>query len=355
VTRERFFELCGLAMAIVAAWLAFAIFASSEFSRRMASAGAAPGWAPVLMYQINAGLVWALFTPAIIAIAERIPIQKPHRLRNAAIILMIAPAFSVIRAAGGGAIQYFGERGGFSTEFVLLSIRLRFHRNFFIFLVVIGIVNLILAQRRAAAREREAFAVRTAITNAEVQRLRSSMQPRLMFATLDAIGALVKTKPEVADQMIIDLARLQRIMVEFSKRQTVTLGEELDVVDRYLELERAHRGRGFTTRIDVEEELLASRIPPLVFQTVIESALSQEQNTNNRRHLGIRGRATQGILKLDVLDDRTGRLPSLLGAEQARAVLRQACGNRAELEFSREGRFIVTTLSMPLDLEQEPA
>jgi hypothetical protein len=352
ITARRFGELVGFSLTIVLIWLVFGVFASSEFYRRTTETGApAVQWAPVLFFQFTTSFLWAVFTPLAIGIAERLPLRRPHRLRNAVAILAISPVFAVARAAFGGAVHELVLEERVSAAFVMLSINIRSHRNVFLFLVIVGITNLILLQRASAEREESALQLRTAVMNAELQRLRASMQPRLMFATLDAIAAKVSTRPDVADQILVQLGDLLRTMIDFGKRPSVSLEEELEVIDRYFEIEKTRTDGSFTTRLDIEEELLPARIPPLVLQALVESALHVEGD--RPRHLEIRGHGEQGILNIEILNIDPERTASMLSLEETRTRLRQAFGEQATVTTRAEDGRVVTTLSMPLQFEVE--
>lgn len=341
VDRQQFARLAGISAIIVVLWVMFGIFTSSEFSRRLDSTST-DVWTEVLLYQLTASLMWAAFTPVAIFIAERLPFRKPHRLRNLVLLLAIAPLFSLVRSAVGGAVFELCELGRVSAAFVWLSVTIRFHRNIFLFLVVVGIVNLVLLQRASAARERNALALRTAVMNAELQRLRTSMQPRLMFATLDAIAAKVRDEPVVADRMLVELGHLLRALLEFGKRPSVTLAEELELIDRYFDIERMRTGGTFSARVDLEEELLEVRVPPLALYTLLASALLDAGETPRR--VEIRGRTAGGMLLLDVRYDAVQQMPAPDTVHDTRAGL----GSDATIQWRHAGGAVVAELALPL-------
>ena len=339
------------AFLIVAVWVIFGVFNSSEFYQRTVESGRPAVLSELLYYQINAGLLWAMFTPFIVYVTERLPLRKPHLLRNALLMAAFVPSIAVVRAAIGGVINRLGDREPPTVAFTRYSIAIRFHRNTFLVLVIIGITYFILARRAAAERERNALALRTAVTNAELQRLRAAMQPRMMFATLDAIAAKVTTDPDLADQMIVHLGDLLRTMLEFGKRSSVTLGEELEVIDRYFEIERARSGGAFTTRVDVEEDALAARVPPLLLHALVESALFGT-DTDSPQRMEIIGRTQENSLILEVLnDDPKRRIPAPDAVEETRGRLQQAFGTGATVSWRLEENRVVTELAMPLQLE----
>lgn len=336
-----------IALAIVAIWTVFGIFNSSEFYRRTVETGWQQPWPELIAYQLSASLIWAVFTPFIFFVAERLPLRPPHVFRNSIALLAFIPSVAVVRAVFGGIVsEVVGDRRAPALAFLQYSVTHRFHRNVFLVVVIIGVTYFILAQRGAAERERNALALRTAMMNAELQRLRASMQPRMMFATLDAIVEKIATSPDVADRMLIHLGDLLRTMLDFGKRPFVTLGEELEVIDRYFEIEKTRTEGAFTTRVDVEEEVLGAHVPPLLLHALIESALLPN-GTESPQRLEILGRKQEDILILEILNDDSERAPSAEAIEETRARLRQAFSNDASVTWRREENRIVTELVMP--------
>lgn len=350
---RSFWSLLRLAFLIVVLWLAFGLYNASEFYRRSADSGQNEFWVAVLCYQLWTSLVWAAFTPVIIGIAERLPLRKPHGLRNALLLLAIAPIFSVIRAVIGASIMELSEKGQVTAEFLVLCINIRFHRNIFVFLTVVGIFNLILLYRAVAERERNALAMRTALTNAETQRLRTALQPRLMFATLDAIGATVTSSPSIADRMLVSLGGLLRMKSELGRLPDVSLAEELDVVDRYLEIEKTRTQGTFSSRIDVDERLLGARVPPLLLQGLVEASLLG--GDEGPSHLEIHGRTDGAMLTLEFVDDRRERIPSFPGLMETKSRVQQLFESHGSVEWRREKAAVVTTIAIPLQLMEATA
>lgn len=342
-------HLLSVSASIVLIWVVFGIFNSFEFHRRTVETGNTQPWTEPALFQQTSSLVWAFFTPIIIYIAERFPIRKPHRLRNAVVMLAVTPALSVIRAALGGTVSDLGEGRVPRLEFIAHSIDIRFYRYSYFIVIIIGVTNLLLAQRAAAARERNALALRTAVASAELQRLRASMQPRLMFGTLDAIAAKVETAPDVADKMLVLLGDLLRTLLEFGRRSSVTLAEELEVVDRFFEIEKIRTDGEFTTKVDFEEELLAARVPPMLLHALVESALLGNGNAPHR--LELHGREERGILHLELRHDQPNRIPAVLAFEETRARLQQAFGDGADIHWTSEPAGVVTRLVMPFRTE----
>ncbi len=130
MTAGRFIHLLGVSLVTIGIWVIFGLYATSEFQLRTIDTGIYhETWVEVLTFQLTSSLMWALFTPFAVFIAERLPLQKPQRARNALILLAIAPAFSFVRAIAGAMVYLAGEGTPQNIPFLLLSLSIRFHRN----------------------------------------------------------------------------------------------------------------------------------------------------------------------------------------------------------------------------------
>lgn len=340
-------ELAATAAVIVLIWMLFAINEASESYRVTRDTGyTEQSWLMLIGFQTGAALMWAFVTPAIVFIAERFPLVKPFRWRNVAVLLALTPLLAIFRTILGSTVMQLGEGSvglRHLVAFAAYSIDVRLHRNIFLVLVVIGVVNLILAHRAAAASERKELAEKKKAANDEVQRLRAAMQPRFLFAALDAVSAQVTRNPHAADRMLVELGGVLRTMLEFEKRSDVTVAEELELVEQCLRLERTRTAGGFSARVNVGETLLAARIPPLLLHSVIESAVLVEDSPGGS--LTVDAWAEDGRLTFLIADGDPSRAPRL---EATRARLRRAYADLAWVYSRKRVDGVVTTLNVPL-------
>ena len=100
----RFFHLVRLAVLIVAAWTFLGFFFASQQHVISVARGEPEDVYERTIQTTVAMIVWALLTPAIIGIAERLPIERPHVVRNLAAMLVIGLAFAAMRGAIDAAV-----------------------------------------------------------------------------------------------------------------------------------------------------------------------------------------------------------------------------------------------------------
>jgi sensor histidine kinase YesM len=265
--RRRFIELLWVTATLLGIALVAAIFSTIEFySRSRVLKAGDLQWDEVLHYQFTYSVIWAMFAPIVIAIAERFPLRNA---RNAAIIVAAIPIISLVRTVVGAAFLRWSEGSPATWQFAVHSIHIRFHRNMFYAAVIIGLTNLLLAYREEGERERRALELEARLAKEGVEQLRMKLQPQFLFATLRAIGGLVRTDPAAADRMLVGLSTLLRRNLDFRERSSVTLAEELEFVDRYLGLQ------GVPLRVDLDDELLACEVPPMFLQPLIDDAVAR--------------------------------------------------------------------------------
>jgi signal transduction histidine kinase len=110
-------------------------------------------------------------------------------------------------------------------------------------------------------------------TEAELRALRAQINPHFLFNALTTIGYLIQTAPERALETMMQLTGLLRAVLRAPSGELATLGEEMDLIESYLAIERARFEERLIVVIDVPPELRHLRIPPLVVQPLVENAI----------------------------------------------------------------------------------
>jgi two-component system LytT family sensor kinase len=110
-------------------------------------------------------------------------------------------------------------------------------------------------------------------TEAELRALRAQLNPHFLFNALTTIGYLIQTAPERALETLLRLTGLLRAVLRAPTGEFVTIGEEMDLIESYLAIERARFEERLRVTIDVPVELHKLRIPPLVVQPLVENAI----------------------------------------------------------------------------------
>ncbi len=115
--------------------------------------------------------------------------------------------------------------------------------------------------------------LRAAKTEIELNSFKSQMNPHFMFNSLNSIRALVDEDPQKAKQAITMLSGIMRSNLLLGKKQTVTLREELDLVENYLSIEKIRFEERLHINMSIDAEALSSEIPPFMLQTIVENGI----------------------------------------------------------------------------------
>lgn len=106
--------------------------------------------------------------------------------------------------------------------------------------------------------------------------LRAQMNPHFIFNSLNSVRAyVISNETKSASDFLNKFARLIRLILHYSSKDTITLKEELEAITLYVELEqmRYRENFGFTLKIDEGMETKNFQIPPLILQPYIENAI----------------------------------------------------------------------------------
>lgn len=111
------------------------------------------------------------------------------------------------------------------------------------------------------------------LSQAELQALRSQLHPHFLFNTLNAIAELVYSDPVGADRSILRLSELLRFSLASEKAQEVTLKEEIEFLEKYVEIHKTLMRDRLNVRLYIDPETLDAAVPNMILQPLVENAI----------------------------------------------------------------------------------
>jgi hypothetical protein len=202
--------------------------------------------------------------------------------------------------------------------------------------------------------EQESLATRT-----ELALLQAQIEPHFLFNTLSNVVGLIDTDPASARKMLLDLTALLRTTLTRTRRPSVTLGEELDLLRAYLGIMAVRMGPRLIWEINADAEILSAWLPPLLVQPLVENAIRHglEPRPEGGR-LALQCRRQDGFLDVVVTDSGCGfpdNAADGVGLANVRKRLQAACGGGASLMLTTApGGGVTATLRLPF-VDHEPA
>ena len=166
----------------------------------------------------------------------------------------------------------YGHTEGY-TEFMKYSIPVRSSIGF----LLIGIMTMISIvwynwEEQKENEERKSNAEKLA-KDAELFKLRQQLQPHFLFNSLNSINALIGSKPGEARKMIQQLSDFLRGTLKKEEQQWVSLKEELQYLQLYLDIEKVRFGNRLSTNIEIDETAEELKLPALLLQPIVENAI----------------------------------------------------------------------------------
>ena len=157
------------------------------------------------------------------------------------------------------------------------------------------------------------------LAQAELRALRAQISPHFIYNALAAVAGDIHARPEEARDLLIDFAEFTRYLFR-DGRSYVTLGEEIDHVERYLRLEQARFRNSLHVTIDVPEATRGTVVPAMSLQPLVENAVRHGvERRAGRGCVTISAEIVGGDVELRVSDDGVGIERERLGAVLAGA------------------------------------
>jgi two-component system, LytTR family, sensor kinase len=138
---------------------------------------------------------------------------------------------------------------------------------------IVCITYAVLYYRDSRQRRLLEAQLQTQLAKAQLSLLQAQLHPHFLFNTLHAISTLMSRDVAAARSMIVRLSDLLRLAMQSVEVQEVTLKQELEFVDNYLEIEKIRFQDRLTVRLEIAAETLDALVPNLLLQPLVENAV----------------------------------------------------------------------------------
>jgi len=343
-----------MAALIVGIWLAVGLFTTQSSYLVLRRAGAEANWVSIFSANAVSVLLWAAFTPAMIWVARRFPFARGEVARPAIIHAAACIAFAMADVVLEHLLlQSLPWVHGTSGDIISMFLR-RLFPNSLCYVAVVAIATVI--DHARISREREARAVRLAaqLTEARLQALHAQLRPHFLFNTLSMIAEQVHADPAGADRMIGRLSYLLRVSLSSTEHQEVTLEEERESLQAYLDIMDVRLSGRVKVKVEIPDALNDVLVPSLILQPLVENAFRHGIEPVRRdAELLVRARQIDQSLEVLIADNGKGfdreHHHEGVGLRVVRERLEQLYGANASLHLSSQvdGR-TTAVVTMPL-------
>ena len=313
-------------------------------------------WHEVVFSGLATWLPFGVLAPLIIALVRHFPLEPGNWRRSAAWLAVGSLAVCVGYAVLRWAVSHIPLVDPKPLPFTWLLVS-QFYLAFQSYWVLVAVHQAWHNYKRFRDRALRASQLEARLARAQLEVLKGQLHPHFLFNTLNAISALVHRDPNAADEMITQLSDLLRMSLDSIGIQEVTLGQEIDFLSRYLDIQRTRFQDRLHVRLSIPQGLMGVMVPNQVLQPIAENAIKHGLATRPEcGHIEVTARQVDSWLELAVRDDGPGihlgpeGLPvGGIGLRNTRERLRELYGPGAVLTLANhpEGGAVVW-LRLPL-------
>lgn len=340
---------------VVILWTGAALLASLQPAQKITLHGTIVpmSWSETFGEAVRGYVWWLVATPLLIFIARRAPLVPGKLARTFAIhvsaSLVVAAVIAALRPLTATNVAF---RLANWPAIALNDLRFYLPQGIGIYWLVMAVIAATESYRKYLAKQSEAARLNAQLARAELSMLRMQFQPHFLFNSLHAISTLVDWRPADARRMITLLSELLRKTVDAEPRALVPLEEELDWLERYLELQRIR----FADRVSIDMQIapaaLNAMVPSFILQPLVENAIKHGVDADaGAVNIAIRANANDGHLMLAVTDDGVGLREPVsegIGLQNTRRRLQTLYGSDQSFELRALPKGVEALIELPL-------
>ena len=143
----------------------------------------------------------------------------------------------------------------------------------FLYSIMVMIYHLYITQEDRKARIRKEGELQVQVREAEIDRLKSQINPHFLFNSLNSIASLTLDRPEEAREMIVKLSSFLRSSLEYKENELTELSEELEHVRQYLEIEKIRFGEKLLFKFELDDKCEKCLVPNMILQPLYENSI----------------------------------------------------------------------------------
>ena len=145
------------------------------------------------------------------------------------------------------------------------------------------------------------------LVESELRALRAQINPHFLFNSLNTIASLIASDPDKAETIAVRLAGIFRYVLLHADRPFSSLGEEVDFLRTYLDIEQIRFGERLFVEFDLEPSIAHTAIPSLILQPLVENAIKHGIAPKiGKSRILVQSKRHEGSILLSIEDDGIG-------------------------------------------------
>lgn len=302
---------------------------------------------------------WAFIAPFFFQLAQRYPLNSDTFSRNITVLVLGCVVAFLGHLSLQVASMYLPRFSYIHPDFVDAVEHHTYtslYLNVFVYWFIVGCAHAFGYYQQARERTLRTAQLESELTKAQLNALKMQIHPHFLFNTLHSISTLMYRDVRSADRMVTHLSDLLRTTLDRSEEHDITLGEEVNFLEKYLRIEKARLGDRLTVQVDIDPAVQQARVPSFVLQPLVENAVKHGiAPYSHQGTIDVHAWAEGGHLCMRVADNGPGLpegasvLGSGVGLSNLQARLTNLYGDAVVMQFSAaEPQGLVIDLVMPL-------
>jgi two-component system LytT family sensor kinase len=295
---------------IASLWAALAVLDATQNVFSMRHWGMHHAWVKLFIILTMEWLPWALLTPWVISLGRRYPLAWKSP-RTWLLHFCVLLAIDLVASAWASALEFVFQPWlpDFATRTFLSNWPLKTWGGLVPALIAYGVILVVTAaldsKAREAAQRTDMARLNEQLSYAQLSALQRQLEPHFIFNALNSISGLVREqKSDAAVSMIVALSDFLRRVAVSSHDPQARLAQEVEFLEKYLQIQEARFAGRLKLDIQVPDELRSAQIPSLILQPLVENAI---KHGIAQRVLGgevrISASRSNGLLHLSVYND----------------------------------------------------
>jgi two-component system, LytTR family, sensor kinase len=294
---------------IALGWTFYGLFFASQSLAGQAFFGRQVRFGGTIARWLLCALLWLFVTPLVLLLARKFPLDRQRWPKSFVVHLIVSLGLSVVLLFIYTAIilLVFGRgQSSFTAGFRDLLVG-SMHAEFLTYWMIVGLTWAFDYYRKYQERELRTSQLETKLAQAQLDALRMQLQPHFLFNTLNSISVLMADDVGAARRMLTRLSELLRGSLANGGTHEVSLKEELEFLQNYIDIEQTRFQDRLTIQLEIQPAVLDARVPNLILQPLVENAI--RHGISPRAHdavIGISATRENGMVQLRVVDNGVG-------------------------------------------------
>ncbi len=261
-------------------------------------------WGMALAASFVAAAIWAVMTPAIMAVARRLRPRRGRILRTVPLLLAAGVAAALAHLVVTNLFWQLADAAERSREFFatfMATLAFGGAARLATFFGIAGVTWGIDDFHTYREKELQASELERELVGTQLEALKLRLHPPFLFNTLAAIPPLIRTEPRAAARTVVQLGDLLRLALYNEATELVPLKKELEYIRLYLQIEQTRLKDRLEVAFEIEEVALDAAVPSLLLLPLVEGAIASGTAGHfGGVRVGILARLEPDTLRLEV-------------------------------------------------------